>query len=506
MLSFIAYVLCSTCVVKGIPQKRKSLCCFLSFLKGEEEEFPVFECFAILLLVGIIFFLVILNNKIHLSRFLFVTGICSCCLCGATFPIYLTYSKVKKRCLAYQLSHFPSITIGGIDGYYNVHNYLNCKAALQSMHKHKWWKKKQSKKPVETIRLAGLHTQQAHLAHVLSQPIPTWIQDLVNEELSYYAIYPCSADALKATLAEYQSFGEGWEETGQLALFSIRQGTLFVKDYSNKHARLEDVSAALDRLCRSAFMPDLDFLVSFHDHLENKPAHAPIFVFSKKRLNKKMILIPDHEHLMGYDDLNKTIDEASERSPWDTKEDLAFWRGGTSGGVYTDSNWTSFPRVKLTLISSAHPELLDAKFSLLVQGSRQHQEFLTQHHLIAPILYPQDQLRYRYLIDVDGNASTYSRFYWILRSNCTPIKQTSSFMQWYYPLLVPYQHYIPVQEDLSDLEEQLHWTKAHNDQARVIAETSSRFAKDYLNIESTYLYLYALLLKYKACFSDEKQF
>lgn len=463
----------------------------------------MFTCVLILCLTGIVALIVLLRNKQIIPRHLLYIGLFPTYLLIGTFPLYVIYCKTQKHLLSYRLQHLPIFTINEIDGYYNVHDQLQWKSQLKSLHKKKWWKKHKNEKKLDYLRLASTQILPPPLKDLSYKNIPSWIHTLVNEEFSFYTFHPFSISEIRKTLLEYQSFGEGWEKEVYLALFAIRNGTLFVKDYSNKHARLQDLSVALDRLCRSAPLPDLDFLVSFHDHLENTKTHVPIFVFSKKCSNKKMVLIPDHEQLMGYEDLNTVIDTASTLSPWNTKKDLAFWRGGTTGGVYTDVNWKNFPRVKLTLTSVLHPELLDAKFSSLVQGASTHHHFFLQHNMISPVVYPQEQVQYRYLVDVDGNASTYSRFYWILRSNCTPLKQTSQFIQWYYPLLIPYNHYIPIQEDLSDLQQQLNWTKNHPEKAHLIAENSSNFAKEHLTTEHAFLYLYALLLEYSNYFNNE---
>lgn len=224
-------------------------------------------------------------------------------------------------------------------------------------------------------------------------------------------------------------------------------------------------------------------------------------IFEKKE-HHLSLLIPDHEHLMGYKTLDSRIDKAVASIPWEKKERIAFWRGGTSGGVFSEQSWKSAPRSKLTLISKNSPECLDAKFSSLVLGAEKIKPLLEKEGVVGSIVLPEDHLTYRFLIDIDGNASTYSRFYWILRSNCTPLKQVSCYEQWYYPLLLPYIHYIPFKKDLTDLQEKINWCLSHEEECRAIATQSREFAIDYLSEQSMFFYLYACLKKYEQLFNE----
>jgi len=41
--------------------------------------------------------------------------------------------------------------------------------------------------------------------------------------------------------------------------------------------------------------------------------------------------------------------------------------------------------------------------------------------------------------------------------------------QWFYDELVPWEHYVPVAHDLSDLFEKIDWLREHDDEARKIS-------------------------------------
>jgi len=59
----------------------------------------------------------------------------------------------------------------------------------------------------------------------------------------------------------------------------------------------------------------------------------------------------------------------------------------------------------------------------------------------------------------------------LLFHHVTPTKD------WFHDLLVPWEHYVPVNEDLSDLKSKYEWAQKHPREAKNIAENGTRFAR-----------------------------
>jgi hypothetical protein len=56
-------------------------------------------------------------------------------------------------------------------------------------------------------------------------------------------------------------------------------------------------------------------------------------------------------------------------------------------------------------------------------------------------------------------------------------------------------HYVPIQYDLSDLKEKIEWLRSNDEEARKIAENSTRFALTILSPEFQRGYLHEEVVK-----------
>ncbi|KAL7540603.1 hypothetical protein ACHAXR_010245, partial [Thalassiosira sp. AJA248-18] len=118
----------------------------------------------------------------------------------------------------------------------------------------------------------------------------------------------------------------------------------------------------------------------------------------------------------------------------------------------------------------------------LKMSAAENPEYQILHNLgIAAIgehLNMTTQARYKYHIDLGGGGGTT----WtgtieklalpgVLFHHVTPTKD------YFHDFLVPWKHYIPIKEDLSDLREKYEWAENNPDQAKRIAEAGTEFAR-----------------------------
>lgn len=56
------------------------------------------------------------------------------------------------------------------------------------------------------------------------------------------------------------------------------------------------------------------------------------------------------------------------------------------------------------------------------------------------------------------------------------VASPAGFRQWYYDRLRPFEHYVPVNADMSDFAEKIDWARSHPAEARQIAVAGRAFA------------------------------
>ena len=246
-------------------------------------------------------------------------------------------------------------------------------------------------------------------------------------------------------------------------------------------------------------LPDLVFLVSLWDSYENplflENTHCPVFTICKRKGDRYGVLYPEFRFFSYRRRLFNDISWASDQSPWEQKEEKAFWRGMTSGGYYPELAWDLMPRARVVMFSQEQPALLDAAFTLAYDLEDKVKEHIEFYGLFQPWHYPVDFVKYKYLVSVDGNAVA-SNFWWQLLSNCMVLKSDSEKVEWFYKGLESGVHYLSYALDCSDFGEKVTWARLQDGEAQKIADQASAFAREHLSNEALVAYFYRVLLAY----------
>ncbi len=245
-------------------------------------------------------------------------------------------------------------------------------------------------------------------------------------------------------------------------------------------------------------LPDLDLLISANDEIHTpSDLPLPICILSKRKEDPGVILIPDWFALKGYEPDKSQVLKGNRRSPWRGKRNILFFRGGDSG-VFDNSSysaWKTFPRPQLVALSIQYPRLIDAKFAISLHNS-QFFEQAKKEGYIGNYVEMTNYIRNKYLMDIDGNCASAPRLGLLLHSNSVILKNMTNSFQWFYRVLIPYTHFIPVEEDLSDLIAQLQWAHQHPLECQHMSQRAQILAKEVLSQEAVYEYLYRLLVEY----------
>ena len=165
--------------------------------------------------------------------------------------------------------------------------------------------------------------------------------------------------------------------------------------------------------------------------------------------------------------------------PWRERLGLAIWRGSSTGSpaLHRGNLWKN-RRYQLCQLSQRLPQLLDARFTAVVQSANPTARsglisLLRQQGHLAPRLQPWQLALHRFLIEIDGNVNSWGLL-WKLLSGCCILRVSSGRRQWYHHRLQAWVHVVPVAADLSDLPDKLAWCQAQPEACQAIASAGQR--------------------------------
>jgi DNA-binding phage protein len=227
-------------------------------------------------------------------------------------------------------------------------------------------------------------------------------------------------------------------------------------------------------------------------HLESKYKSykfLPIFSISGQK-GYHDIPIPNYDdvlYVLGHSP-NVKLDEFN--TDWSTKIPKAVFRGSPTGCGYTEE---TNMRLKIATIESQY---LDAKISgkgdtintlsirydpkyglgMLNTNIKPSKQFMTM----------MEQSNHKYIVHIDGNVNAY-RLLTTMATGSLILRVESEYTSWVDHLLEPYIHYVPVNADLSNLLNRIHFCMINDKKSEEIAKNGMIFSRKMLekkNIQS----------------------
>ena len=342
----------------------------------------------------------------------------------------------------------------------------------------------------------------------LQEPTPQWMEDQIQYDLA-----PFTRELSRRSIDELFTRDDLY-----LVRVRVTNGQLHIQKSSTAagHPTPDQIVLHLYTLNELITLPDIDFLLTSHDtpmslspqHTFSQPSTpaethiinhsdliAPIFCITKYDNSNGFIVIPDMFALKGFEPSKTLVLEGNQIYPWESKVNLLFYRGSDIG-IVNLSEWIAHRRPKLIALSTQYPHLIDAKFTSLYSPWRTHTKYAAKKKFMGNYVSLKDHGHYKYLISLDAVCASTPRFPLLLHSNSVIFKDATHSILWFFKALKPYEHFIPVAEDLSDLLMQIEWAKAHDKECNAISENARRLAAEVLTHEAVYLYLYRLLSAY----------
>ncbi|MCP9889168.1 hypothetical protein KBY96_14700, partial [Cyanobium sp. ATX 6A2] len=177
----------------------------------------------------------------------------------------------------------------------------------------------------------------------------------------------------------------------------------------------------------------------------------------------------------------------SQDAPWSSKTDTVFWRGATTGKWNrTISPDPRSARCNLAhLLRSTSLENVDIGFSKIVQGAdsifKSIDLKVRNESIFKPAVPISEHLKHKYVLSLEGNDIA-TNLKWVLASSSVPLMPIPSCESWGMEfLLKPWQHFVPICHDLSDLEIKISWCRDNDKFAQEIGVEGRRYMRMFLN-------------------------
>ncbi|KAI1301540.1 O-glucosyltransferase rumi -like protein [Halotydeus destructor] len=249
-------------------------------------------------------------------------------------------------------------------------------------------------------------------------------------------------------------------------------------------------------------LDDSEFVVNVRDwaqiindlrryHLHGIP--LPVFSFSKEPAWYKDIMYPAwafwsggpaiETYPTGIGNWGRTSRMiATTGVSWSEKRDIAFFRGSR----------TSADRDPLIVLSRNKPDKVDAQYTKN-QAWRSPADTLGKEP--APVIRFEEQCKYKYLINLRGVAASF-RYKHLFMCKSVVLNVESDLIEYFYPLLKPWVHYVPISSDMKDLEAKIEFLRDNDDVAKEVAEKGFELIINHLTMDSVSCYWQQLLQEY----------
>jgi hypothetical protein len=211
---------------------------------------------------------------------------------------------------------------------------------------------------------------------------------------------------------------------------------------------------------------------------------------SKKKINKD-IPIPSADEWLTINNIKNT--QKSWSKIWSTKINKAVFRGSSTGCGSTEFNNKRIQLVKETKDNdnfntglskiTSRPKVYKSNIFIIDKNKYKN--------LLGDFLDGEEQMKYKYIINVEGNAQAY-RYSTEFSKKSVIINIKSDFYMWFEPLIKNNKHFI--ETNISNIKNIVNNLKNNDNKAEKIARNGYRFYKKYINKKMISYYWFYFML------------
>lgn len=258
----------------------------------------------------------------------------------------------------------------------------------------------------------------------------------------------------------------------------------------------------LKQLTKKALLPDFVFASNVLDEPEDDVERqgGPWFGYCNTPFNATNLLLPARE---GVSERLRCGPYCQPFSSQDNREAKAVFLGSSTG-------WASGHRQAAITAGLLHNGSVYSGYTKLLDlpavGALQPAQVLPSK-ITTKVSLADQVKRFKYIINADGHCAAL-RLRQLLASDSVVFWIESSEIEWFYPLLTPYVHYIPLQFDkgaddpLPNIVETVAWAEQNPQTMATIVENANTFAMKLLSEHALTCYSLQLFDEYAKLFQD----
>ena len=236
------------------------------------------------------------------------------------------------------------------------------------------------------------------------------------------------------------------------------------EDRALKTARL--AQEALE-LVRPKLKRDFEVTICCDDFVQKEEDSSLVLAYCKSKDQDNVVLIPDFIFVnwksTGIDDYDKTVLGIYEASKIPPAYNTLFWIGATSH------------QSRNTLLKLAKKDKRIEAYDMSWKSSLPNHYANNTLNPSTRFVSLADHTKYRYLIDIQGRGYS-GRVKCLFFSGRPLFLAERKLYEWWQEDIHPFEHYIPVKEDLSDLSEKLDWADSNPEECSQIARNAQEYA------------------------------
>lgn len=201
---------------------------------------------------------------------------------------------------------------------------------------------------------------------------------------------------------------------------------------------------------------------------------------------------------------------APKQKLWKEREAQAYWIGAVTGPwqFALDADLLAIPRLKLLKMAKEHPKQIRAEWSSTasygiswVKDAKNVSGFLAPRSRSVTELTgaPQSDYKetnswdgFKYYVNLDGVVLG-GRMTKLLSLGGVVLQHQAGYVEHIDALMKPYEHYVPIEYDLSDLVAKVQWLQNNDAEAKRIAENGRKLAAQRMRLEDHLCYVWRAL-------------